>query len=292
MQQRLKDLLPVHYFHIVFTVPHILNELFLNNQKVGYGLFFDAVRDTLVTVGKNRFQAEVGFFAVMHTWGQKLNFHPHIHCVVPGGALIKDTWIHSSKKQRYFASHKVLALVFRGILLKKLKRAYAKKKLKYDGDLNLLLDSSVTRKWVVHCKPPFDGPVRVIQYLARYTRKVALSNSRLLEFKNDKVSFSWNDYSHNGTPKIASLPKLEFVRRFLSHIPLPRFIRIRHYGFLSNCKRQKAVELIRELIAEPLPDPVQLSTLKDSFRPGICKVCKLGKMLIIAVEPQTIWNSS
>jgi hypothetical protein len=280
MKERVEDLLPVHYFHVVFTVPHILNELFLHNQKVCFSLFFDAVKETLSTVGKRRFNAEIGFFAVMHTWGQLLTFHPHIHCCVPGGGLSFDrqTWIPSSKKQRFFASHKVLALVFRGILIKKLKGAFAKGDIHYEGDLESLLTQSVSRKWVVHCKPPFDGPLRVIQYLARYTRKVALSNSRLISFENNTVTFSWKDYSSNSESKVAKLSSMEFIRRFLSHIPTPRFVRIRHFGFLSNRRRKASVALIRNLIGELLPEASAL-TFEDSFMPGRCPVCSTGVLL-------------
>ena len=285
MKERVTDLLPVPYFHVVFTVPHILNDLFLGNQKVCFSLFFDAVRDTLMTVGKNQFNAEVGFFAVMHTWGQLLNFHPHIHCVVPGGGLSFDRtqWVPASKKQRYFASHKVLALVFRGILIKKLKRASAKGTLLYNGDLEQLLTESVKRKWVAHCKPPFDGPIRVIQYLARYVRKVAISNSRLLSFDGDAVAFSWKDYANGSAAKATRLPLVEFIRRFLSHIPVPRFVRIRHYGFLSNTRRRKTIPYIRELIGDLLPEAAALTNLRDSFCSGRCPVCGVG--VLVPVSP-------
>lgn len=288
MKERVKDLLPVQYFHVVFTIPHILNELFLHNQRLCFSLFFDAVKETLMTVGRNRFHGEIGFFAIMHTWGQQLSFHPHIHCVVPGGALTKENqWIPSSKKQPYFASHKVLSLVFRGILIKKLKRVH----LKFTGDLEQLCTESVKKKWVVHCKPPFSGPIRVIQYLARYTRKVAISNSRLIELNNGQVSFTWKDYANGSESKVMQLKTTEFIRRFLSHIPLPRFVRIRHFGFLSNKKRNVSIPLIRELIGEVLPDG---ATAINTVSFGKCPLCRVGFFVVVSeVLKQAIqWNSS
>ena len=294
MKARVDELLPVHYFHVVFTVPHLLNEFFLKNQKVYFSRFFDAVKETLMTIGKNHLNAEIGFFAVLHTWGQKLNFHPHIHCVVPGGGLSFDRtrWVSSSKKKHYFASHKVLALVFQGILIKKIKRAQAKEKL-VSHDLEKLLTDSVQKKWVVHCKPPFDSALRVIQYLSRYTRKVAISNSQLISLKNNSVSFSWKDYKNDAQSKVTILDSVEFIRRFLTHIPLPRFIRIRHFGFLSNAKRKTAIPLISELIGELLPDAKALQ-FEDSFQPGRCPVCKVGFMTIISPlkKVPTLCNSS
>ena len=287
------ELLPTHYFHLVFTISHILNELMLHNQRVCYAAFFQSVAKTLMTIGKSRLKAQLGFFSILHTWGQQLDLHPHLHCVVPGGGLALDGtgWIPTSKKRRYFAPTKVLAEVFRGIFIKALKRLYQQGKLTYDGDFEALLNLAVKRRWVVHAQPPFDSALCVLKYLARYTRKVALSNSRLVEFENGKVTFSFKDYADGSQSKLCQMRANEFIRRFLMHIPPPGFVRIRYYGFMAGPKRKARMEQIKELILGLLPEIiVQQPETDDSFNPGCCPKCGTKLPPLATQTPETPWK--
>lgn len=281
------ELLPTHYFHIVFTLPHALNELILHNRRECFSAMFQAVAKTLQTVGQNRLKAKLGFFCILHTWGQKLDFHPHIHCVVPGGGLSTDgkTWIATSKNRRYFAPTKVLGDVFRGILLKRLKRRFRAGKLKSNGNLEELFNLSVQQKWVVHAQPPFGSALQVLKYLSRYTRKVALSNSRLLSLEQGMVAFSFKDHADNCTKKICHLKATEFIRRFLMHIPQPGFVRIRYFGFMAGKNRKARLLELAQLIAGLLPLPAHQHT-DDSFKPGHCPVCGMQAFTIVETLPK------
>lgn len=295
MQARQDELLPVHYFHVVFTVPHVLNVLFLANPRLCYSLFFQAVAKTLLTVGRNRLKARLGFFAILHTWGQQLTVHHHIHCAVPGGGVKADgAWVNTSKRTRYFAPTKVLAAVFRGILLKALRSAYTKGKLTFNGDFEALLADAASRKWIVYAKPPFGGASAVLKYLSRYTRKVALSNSRLLGFDHGMVSFSFKDYAGGVVRKVARMQAVEFMRRFLQHVPPPGFVRIRYYGFMAGKGRKQRLARLREVIAGLLPVVVNpLSADPDTFVPGRCPKCRLGVLLVVLEIPAPkVWRNS
>jgi hypothetical protein len=280
---REEELLPVHYFHVVFTVPHVLNELFLNNQRQCFEALFQAVAKTLQTVAKNRLKAKLGFFSILHTWGQQMDFHPHVHCVVPGGGLSLEgnNWISSSKKRRYFAPTKVLAEVFRGILVKALKRQFREGKLRCDGNFELLLNSAVARRWVVHAQPPFGSALQVLKYLSRYTRKVAITNSRLINCSNGKVTFSFKDYANGAVKKTCCMKTTEFIRRFLMHIPPPGFVRIRHYGFMAGKNRKALINQIKKLIAGLLPIVFKSPKSDGSFNPSCCPKCGKSALAII-----------
>ncbi len=295
MAARAADLLPVHYFHVVFTVPHTLNELIFRNQKVCYSILFAAVKKTLLTVGENNLKARLGFFRILHTWGQKLSFHPHIHCVVPGGGISLDgsSWVSSGKQKRYFVPQKVLARVFQGIFIRAIKDAHRRKTIILEDEQNLeaLLSAACLKPWVVHCKPPFAGPLEVIKYLARYTRKVAISNSRLGSLDGEKVALSYRDYSDGAKTKVLHLAALEFIRRFLLHVPVPKFVRIRHFGFLANGQKKQALARCRELLTEATACPKGVNsverTFQDTFRKGRCPHCQIGTLLIIShIQPQ------
>lgn len=291
MRARESELLPTHYFHIVFTVPHVLNELFIKNQRICFAIFFRSVAKALSTVMRDRLKAQVGFFAIMHTWGQRLDFHPHIHCVVPGGGVTNDgLWIATSKKRRYFAPTKVLAEVFRGILIKALKRAHKDRKLTFTGDLEALLNSSSKKPWVVHAEPPFGSAIQVLKYLSRYTRKVAISNSRLVSLEDNKVTFSFKDYAEQSEKKLCRMPVLEFIRRFLLHIPPRAFVRIRHYGFLAGKNRKIRIQNLKEVIAGLLPVLATLTAtaIKESCALGLCPKCKVGVLILIEIIPRAI----
>jgi hypothetical protein len=293
--EREDELLPVHYFHVVFTVPHVLNELFYHNQRECYGALFEAAAKTLNTVGKNRIGAKLGFFSLLHTWGQLLNYHPHLHCVIPGGGISLDNeqWVSTSKKRRYFASTKVLAEVFRGILLKKLRQRYLAGKLNVRGDFEQLLDDAARRRWVVHAKPPFGSPLAVLKYLSRYTRKVAISNSRLLELKDGMLSFKFKDYANASIGKTCRMSAVEFLRRFAMHLPPPGFVRIRYYGFMAGAKRKARLKQMAELIRGLLPElPKRESSNNSSCQARCCTRCGKPALKLLIVFSGPMYRDS
>jgi predicted Zn-ribbon and HTH transcriptional regulator len=264
LQKQSADLLPVSYFHVVFTVPHDLSALMLQNKKLLYGLLFRASAETLMEVGADpkHLAAEIGFLSVLHTWGQNLQHHPHVHCVIPAGGLALDhsRWIRAP--DRFFLPVRVLGRVFRGKFTEGLKRLFRQNKLHFHGSLRLLAQPKLFRawlrqlwrkEWVVYAKKPFGGPQHVLQYLGRYTHRVAISNHRLISFEDGLVTFRWKDYAHDNKKRKMTLSAEEFLRRFLLHV-LPRgFTRIRHFGLLSNRRRRGTVALCRALLAnEPM----------------------------------------
>ncbi|WP_027400129.1 IS91 family transposase, partial [Anaerovorax odorimutans] len=226
------NLLNVGYFHIVFTVPSELNIVIYQNQKVCYNILFRTVSETLqeLCADKKYLGAKIGFTSILHTWGQNLCFHPHIHCVMAGGGLNKlGKWVNSRKK--FLLPIKVLSRKFRGKFLALLKKA----NLEFFGNsnpfvFNDLLDSCYKKEWIVYCKPPFKTAASVVEYLGRYTHRVAISNNRILSVKNGVVTFKWRDYKDNSKWKIMTIAAEEFIRRFLMHILPQGFMKIRHYG--------------------------------------------------------------
>jgi hypothetical protein len=256
---REQDVLGVPYFHVVFTLSHDLIPLCQNNAAVLYDLLFRASAATMLEVTKDpkHLGAEIGFLSILHTWGQNLLPHPHLHCVVPAGGLAPDhkRWIHP--KYRFFLPVKVLSRVFRGKFVQALRRAFRKKKLRFSGSVAELaapkefaafLRRLFRQDWVVYAKPAFGGPEAVLRYLGRYTHRVAISNHRLLSFDGERVSFRWKDYAHGNKQRVMTLSATEFLRRFAQHI-LPRgFVRIRQFGFLANGRRTALLTLSRSLI--------------------------------------------
>ena len=284
MLERESELLPTRYFHVVFTLPHDFNELMLKNQRIGFSLFFQSVAKTLQQVARRKLGGQIGFFSVMHTWGQLLNFHCHLHCVVPGGVLLDDgAWKPSSAKGRYLLPEKVLLTVFRGIFLRALRRAHAAERLHFEGDLEALIAATTKKRWTMHTELPFGSALQVLKYLARYTRKVALSNSRLVSLKDGMLEFTWKDYAHECEKKTCKLPAVEFIRRFLMHIPPPGFVRIRYYGFMAGAQRKARLAALKGAITETLPTPVSHPTTDGSFTPGICPHCKAGVLQRLAL---------
>jgi hypothetical protein len=256
--ERERDLLEIGYFHVVFTVPDFLNHLALQNQKAFYSLLFKAASETLLELSRDPkyLGAEIGFISVLHTWGQNLMDHPHVHCIVPGGGLSFDgtRWISSRKK--FFIPVKVLSRKFRGKLLALLKEAFQDSELHFFGKLapltgklnfHKLLDELYQINWVVYCKKPFKSPWHVLRYLDRYTHRVALSNQRIIDLQDDQVTFSWRDYKDNNKTKLMTLDVSEFIRRFLLHVLPCRFVKIRHYGILSNRNRNTKLRLCQRL---------------------------------------------
>lgn len=304
------DLLPVEYFHLVFTLPETLGPIASQNKALAYNLLFRAVSETLLEIGRDErhLGAELGFLALLHTWGQRLNHHPHIHCVVPGGGLSKDRSRWISARKGFFLPVRVLSRLFRGKFIASLARAYREGELEFrgklahlaeDGEWERFLEKLKAREWVVYSKPPFGGPKQVLKYLARYTHRVAISNQRLLSLCEDgKVTFSYKDYSRGDAQREMTLEATEFIRRFLQHVLPPSFHRIRSYGFLSNRARRQRLPEIRKLLGEEEAFS-EASSFPSSTRPpedsperngpqspqdDLCPVCKKGRLVSIELE--------
>lgn len=260
IEARGKDLLPIPYFHVVFTIPDLLNPLVLRNQEVLYAVLFRSVSETLteLSLDRKRLGAEIGFISILHTWGQNLMNHPHIHNVVTGGGLSRDERKWKSCKNDFFLPVKVMSKLFRGKFIAYLKTLRAVNKLVYPGAVshleqpaafNALIADLYKKKWVVYCKPPFNGTKGVLEYLGRYTHRIAISNHRLVKVEDDKVAFRWRDYADNNKTKIMTVDADEFIRRFLLHVLPDRFVKIRHYGILGNRCRREKLDKCRELLA-------------------------------------------
>jgi hypothetical protein len=257
---RERELLATGYFHVVFTVPHELNVLALDNARLFYDLLFTASAQTLLEIAGDpkHLGAKIGVISILHTWGQNLLLHPHIHCAIPVGGISLDhsRWIHP--RYPFFLPVKILSRVFRGKFLAGLKRLYRSKKLYCAGPATALADSTQFSKlirrlhrhdWVVYAKPAFGGPLQVLRYLGRYTHRVAISNHRLLAFEQERVTFRWKNYAHGGKQGQMTLVATEFLRRFFLHVLPKGFVRIRHFGFLVNRSRASNLVLCRQLLA-------------------------------------------
>lgn len=260
IEDREKDLLPIQYFHVVFTLPDKLNPLVLRNQEALYGILFKAGSETLTELAENpkHLGAEIGFTSILHTWGQNVLNHPHLHNIVTGGGLSRDGRKWKPCKNDFFVHVKVMSKLFRGKFLAYLKKLRVENKLVYPGDIshlvspgafNALITDLYKKKWVVYCKPPFDGTKGVLEYLGRYTHRIAISNHRIVKLENDEVSFRWRDYADNNNTKIMTVDAEEFIRRFLLHVLPDRFVKIRHYGLLGNRCRKIKIDRCRELLA-------------------------------------------
>jgi len=259
LTERNKELLPVSYVHVVFTIPHELSWLALQNKKVVYDLLFRTSAVTLLEIAADpkHLGAEIGFLSVLHSWGQNLQHHPHIHCVVPSGGLSPDhqRWIRP--RYPFFLPVKVLSRVFRGKFVAGLKRAFRQGKLVFPGSLQPLATEKAFRAflrplfrqdWIVYAKRPFGGPEHVLHYLARYTHRVAISNHRLLSVADGKVTFRWKDYAHGSKQRKMTVTAEEFLRRFMLHVLPRRFVRIRFSGFLANRRRKQLLPLCQSLL--------------------------------------------
>jgi hypothetical protein len=304
LQQRQAELLPVEYFHVVFTVPEPVARIAFYNKEVVYDILFRTTAQTLLEIAADpqRLGVEIGFFAVLHSWGQNLHFHPHLHCVVPGGGLSPphDRWIHS--RRRFLLPVRVLSALFRRLFLEALESAYAQGKLQWFGELEGLRDPDSFASflaplkkapWVVYAKPPFGGPQHVLEYLGRYTHRVAISNRRLLQLEDGQVSFQWKDYRDRQQPqKVMTLAADEFIRRFLQHALPPGFQRIRYYGFLANSHRTRKLDRCRQLLAtrysDLLPDPAACRARQAELtgaNVAVCPQCRIGILSRFLVLP-------
>ncbi len=282
------DLLPVKYFHVVFTVPDKLNKLFMNNQVKLYSLLFTIVWDVLKDFGQTRkwIGGKIGATAILHTWGQNLRYHPHLHLIVPGGALMENgTWSFSKSKGKYLFDVKQLSDVFRARFVKKLRAMIIDKQVKGVVPLGLF-----DKDWVVYAKKAFGSPSQVISYLGRYTHRTAISNDRILAVNQKEVTFTWLDYNKDYARQETTLKGQEFLRLFCQHILPSGFTRIRHYGFLSSASKTKSLAIIRAFLEAVPPKDKLEKTLQErifekmGINPGICKCCG-GKMLIVEIIP-------
>ena len=293
--ERSKSLLPTHYFHMVFTIPEQLNSLILFNQKELYSILFSSVSETLLELAKDKkyLNADIGFTTVLHTWGQNLMNHPHIHCIVPGGGLSldKSKWIKS--KQKFFIPVKVLSRKFRGKFLYYLNKFYLDNKLVFPESISALSsrnvfnefkDSLYKKEWIVYSKAPFKSASYVLQYLGRYTHRVAISDNRIIKVDNKNVLFKWRDYKDKNKEKIMTLKADEFIRRFTMHILPDRFVKIRHYGILGNRNKKLKFKRCLEIFRIKPIDDEKLSSAELFFKLtgikiGMCKICEKGNLI-------------
>ena len=293
LEGRAADLLPVEYFHVVFTVPAEIAGVALQNKKVMYDILLRTSAETLkeIAADPKHLGARIGGLCVLHTWGQRLMHHPHAHYVVPGGGLSPEgDWV--SCRPGFFLPVGVLRKLFRGKFLDATRRAYGKGELEFQGHLTplqkpdafaSLLRSAYETNWMVYAKPPFGGPEQVLKYLAGYTHRVAISNRRLLSFEGGRVSFVWKDYARGNRRRKMTLDAVEFIRRFLLHVLPKRFVRIRHFGLFANTCRAPNLERARALITDPTPrigaeTGAEIGTCSDvdSHR---CPQCEDGRLI-------------
>lgn len=296
LEARSKDLLPVEYFHVVFTVPPAMAEIALQNKKVMYGILMRSSGETLsqIAADPKHLGAKIGFLSVLHTWGQNLQHHPHVHCVVPGGGLSLDGKRWQSCRPGFFLPVRVLSKVFRGKFIDMTRRAFVKGKLTFQGGLSKLGDAdafesrvkaSYATNWVVYAKRPFGGPEQVLKYLARYTHRVAISNHRILSMSDGQVRFKWKDYARGSRQRHMTLDAVEFIRRFLLHVLPKGFVRIRQFGLLANRCRAELLGRCRKLLGcEATKEPASdLEPAHDKETP--CPVCKTGRMVRVDTVP-------
>ncbi|MEZ5102900.1 MAG: IS91 family transposase [Draconibacterium sp.] len=294
VMNREADLLPVKYFHVVFTLPDKLNSLFMNNQVVMYNLLFNVVWDVMKDFGntKNWIGGKIGATTILHTCGQNLNYHPHLHLVVPAGALMPNgKWKHSRSRGKYLFKVELLSNVFRARFVEQTR--ILKKTGAISGQIpNGLFDND----WVVYAKQPFGGPKQVINYLSRYTHRTAISNNRIIKVDDKNVSFTWKDYRNNYAMQSTTLPGNDFLRLFCQHILPPGFTRIRHYGFLSSASKTKSLAIIRKslnVVSTPGPTTKtwqEITFEKMGIKPGVCKCCG-GKMVVTDTFPDRFHSS-
>jgi integrase len=289
LEDRRAELLPVPYFHVVFTVPAEINVLARYAPRALYDILLRSTARALLEVGESKLHLELAALCMLHTWGQTLTLHPHVHCVVPGGGFAAGArqW-RSVRKSSFFLPVKVLSRRFRTVFCNAVRQAWREGRMKIperllaDGTaLDVLLARAARREWVVYAKPPFGGPEPVLKYLASYTHRIAISNQRLIAFDGQRVTFRYRDYADDNTNKVITLAVDEFLRRFLQHVVPDRFVRIRYYGFLANRSRKERLECAREfLLATPLAPPANTSDL-------ICPRCQIGSMRFIQnIDPR------
>jgi hypothetical protein len=291
VEARQAELLPIPYFHVVFTLPHALNPLAQARPRLVYALLFQCAAETLQSFARDprHLGGELGLTAVLHTWGQNLSQHVHLHCVVTGGALASDgsRWIPT--RRGFLFPVRALSKVFRGKYLAALQEASVRGRLPADLSGSDLLRTLRGTPWVVYAKPPFGGPAQVLAYLGRYTHRIAISHERILALRDGVVHFRWRDYADGNRPKVMALPAEELLRRFLLHVVPAGFQRLRHFGLLANRRRAQALSRCRELLhAPPPPAPPPRETVVETLRRmtgrdlTLCPVCHQGTLRVLA----------
>ena len=292
LEQRKREILSTDYFHVVFTLPHALNAVILNNKKVMFTILFKAASQTLLTFGDNALGGKLGFIATLHTWDQKLNAHFHLHCLVAGGAVSPDGSCWIPCKGNYLFNERALSLVFRGKFMDLVKKACQREDLQFAGNEYDQLKARLYEKpWIIDVREPVKRPEHVLEYLARYTHRVAIANSRIKALKDGMVTFTYKNRKQNRTEAL-TLTAVEFIRRFLLHSLPKRFVRIRHYGFLANRNRSTNLAAIRQLmgLSEPPEKPVAPVEVMMQQLTGIditvCPCCKKGKMQLFRKIPK------
>jgi hypothetical protein len=299
------ELLDTRYVHVVFTLPHQLSQLTLANKRIVYDLLFRASAATLLEIAADpkHLGAKIGFLSVLHTWGQNVLHHPHVHCVIPGGGLSPDHQHWIQPRYAFFLPVKVLSRVFRGKFTAGLKSAFRKGQLAFPGSLRPLVEEPAFRSflrslfrqdWFVYAKPPFGRPLHVLHYLARYTHRVAISNHRIVAFADGQVTFRWKDYAHGSKQKLMTVTAEEFLRRFLLHVLPHGFVRIRFFGFLANRRRKALLPLCQQLLRMCTPSSPDVANHKACSRASRalwqCPLCG-GEMLLVQCFTITELNS-
>jgi hypothetical protein len=292
LEKRRNELLPLKYFHVIFTLPHELNTIILNNKKVMLNCLFTAASKTLLTFGKNQLNGTPGFLATLHTWDQKLKAHFHLHCLVAGGVLSKDKKRFIACTGRYLFNQEALSRVFRGKFMERFSQFYKSQKSKFSANgYKKLKNTLFTKKWVVSVRDPVNQPEQVLAYLARYTHRVAIANSRIKSFKNGRVTFTAKDRKSNTTESI-TISAVAFIRRFLLHSLPNGFVRIRHYGFLANRNRMAHLKTIRRLLKMPTQGLKMKASLEEMMLQltgidiTVCPCCNKGRMQLLAEIPR------
>jgi len=296
LEQRKEDLLPVPYFHVVFTIPAKINPLVLRNKKVLYNILFQSVSETLSELARDpkHLGGQIGFICILHTWGQNLMDHAHIHCIVTGGGISPDGKRWLSCRKGFFIPVKVLSRLFRGKVLAYLKKSWESKELEFSGALaklqnqfTVLLNDLYKMEWVVYAKPPFKDPETLLDYLGRYTHRIAIGNHRILKMEDGEVFFGWRDYADGNKKKIMRLEASEFIRRFMLHVLPEKFVKIRYYGLLANRKRGSMLSQCRRLFSDPIKPKKKNDT--ETWQELLlracgmdlttCPFCKNGRMI-------------
>jgi hypothetical protein len=285
LEERKKDLLPVPYFHVVFTIPAELNPLALRNKRVLYNILFRCVSETLFELAGDpkHLGGQIGFICILHTWGHNLMDHPHIHCIVTGGGLSRDGTRWLSCRKRFFIPVKVLSRLFRGKVLFYLKKSWEAEELKFPGSIAklqdqfaILLNDLYQMEWVVYSKSAFENADMLIDYLGRYTHRIAIGNHRILKIQDEKVFFIWRDYADGNKKKLMTLEAFEFIRRFLLHVLPEKFVKVRYYGLLANRKSDMMLTQCRRLLADPTQPKNE--NAPETWKEFLLRVCGLDLM--------------
>jgi len=294
LAQRKREMLPISYFHVVFTLPHALNPIVLNNKRVMLPILFQSASRTLLTFGENTLGGKLGFVVTLHTWDQKLNPHFHVHCLVAGGAVSSDGLRWRPCRDNYLFNARAMALMFRGKFMDRMKKACQRQCLKMaDHDFNRLKVRLYEKPWIVDVRDPVKNPQHVLEYLARYTHRVAIANSRIKSLCDGRVTFTYKNRKKARTEAL-TITAVEFIRRFLLHSLPKGFVRIRHYGFLANRYRSTNLAAIRRLMALPEPSDVLVTTVEGLLREltgidiSVCPCCRKGKMHLFQKIPKGV----